>query len=100
MSMPEFKQTWSSLATSGGQSAIHSAEAIESVWYFQASSGVSTATVRVQSALSSGGPWFDDASNTALTSGTLGVLRVTGPFAWVRPWANSTGITIRAVGVS
>lgn len=98
--MLEFRQRWSSVATSGGQAAIKvTGDVLQSAWYFTASTGESTATGIVQSAESSGGPWYDEAASTELSSGITVVLRVPGPFEWVRPWCGSTGITVRAIGV-
>lgn len=98
--MREFDQQWSSNASSGAQTAVEVlGDVVASAWYFRASTGVATATVTVQSALSSGGPWFDEGGSTALTSGVQIVVRVSGPLGWVRPVCNSTGITVRAIGV-
>lgn len=98
--MWSFKQQWSSVTSSGAQTAVHVTGPIEyTAWYFIGSTGESTATVKVQSAYASGGPWFDEATSTALSSGACLVLRTTGPFEWVRPHVNTTGVTIRALGV-
>lgn len=98
--MPELDYTWSSVGTTGAQTAVRvHGDLLASAWYFKASTGVATATVIVQSALSSGGPWFDEGGSTAFSSGTVHVVRVNGPMAWARPYVGSTGITIRAIGV-
>ena len=99
--MREFDQTWSSNTSSGAQTAVKVLGAVmNSQWAFRASSGVATATIGVQEAATSSGPWYERAGSTALTSGTMLVLPVTGPLMWVRPYCGSTGITVRAVGVS
>lgn len=94
------RQTWSSNGTTGGQAAVRvSGPLQQSAWYFQSSTGVSTATVRVESAPSSGGPWADEGGSTAVSSGTQVVVRVTGPMEWARPYLGSTGITVVARGI-
>jgi hypothetical protein len=99
--MRELDYVWSSVSSSGAQSHVRViGDLLNSAWYFKASTGVATATVIVQSALSSGGPWFDEGGSTTLTSGTLHVVRVSGPMGFARPHVNSTGITVRAIGVS
>lgn len=99
--MRELDVSWSSVASSGAQTAVEiHGDLLHSAWYFKASTGVSTATYLVQSALSSGGPWVDEGGSTALTSGTMMVTRITGPMGWARPSVNCTGVTIRAIGVS
>lgn len=99
--MREFDQIWSSVSSSGAQTAVEvHGDCLQSAWYFKASTGVATATIIVQSALSSDGPWFDEGGSTALTSGTMHVVRIAGPLGWARPFCNSTGITVRGVGVS
>ena len=99
--MRELDYTWSSVGSSGAQTAVRViGDLLHSAWYFKASTGVATATILVQSALSSGGPWADEGGSTALTSGTVQVVRVSGPMGWARPWVNSTGVTVRAIGVS
>jgi len=99
--MRELDCTWSSNASSGAQTAVEvHGDVLYTAFYIKASTGVDTATVTIQSAQSSGGPWFDEGGSTALTVGTQIVVRIAGPFGWVRPHINSTGNTIRAIGVS
>lgn len=99
--MRELDQIWSSNGTTGGQVAVEiHGDLRHSAWYFSASTGVATATIIVQSALSSAGPWFDEGGSTAVTSGTMMVVRVQGPMGFARPYLGSTGITVRAIGVS
>lgn len=98
--MKTFDQSWTSAVSTGGLTAVEvQADVAQSAWYVTASAGVSTATFLVQSALSSGGPWCDEGGSTALSSSALLVVRVNGPFAWVRPFINCTGVTIRAIGI-
>ncbi len=99
--MREFDQTWVFLGTSGGGTPVQVTGDVNfSAWYADVSTA-STATVSVQSAMASSGPWFTEAS-TSLTTGAAAVLRITGPLIWVRPFNNSTAnqLTVRAVGVS
>ena len=98
--MRVFDQRWSSAASTGGQTAVQvTGEVMQSVWFFTASTGVSTATIRAQHALSSGGPWFDEGASTALSSGALQVFHIDGPLLWVRPYCGSTGISVRVIGI-
>jgi hypothetical protein len=98
--MRELDYVWSSNGTAGAQTAVRViGDPLHSAFYFKASTGVATATVTVESALSSGGPWFTEAASTALSSGECLVLRITGPLGFVRPTCGSTGITVRAIGV-
>lgn len=99
--MRELDATWSSVSSSGAQTAVEvHGDLLASAWYFEASTGVATATIGVESALSSGGPWVSEGASTALTSGIMSVIRISGPMGWARPTVNSTGVTIRAIGVS
>lgn len=98
--MREFDQIWSSNGSSGAQTAVevHGCPT-HTAFYFQGSTGVATATVTVESGPTSGGPFANEGGSTSLTSGAMVVVRITGPLAWVRPNLNSTGITVRAIGV-
>ena len=97
--MRELDVTWSSVSSSGGQTPVHVlGDVMQSVWLFRGSTGVATATVRVESGFTESGPWIDEGGSTALTSGACASVRITGPFAYVRPWVNSTGISVRVVG--
>lgn len=97
--MRELDQPWSFTGTSGGGAAVEiHGNVTESAWYFN-TGAASTATVSVQSGPTSTGPWITEASTTLSTAAAT-VLRVTGPFAWVRPFNNSTGVvTVRVIGV-
>ena len=98
--MRMFDQRWSSVSASGGQTGVYvSGETQHTVFYCEASTGVSTSRILIQSALSSEGPWATEASDTNLSSGLITVLRVSGPLLWVRPLCGSTGQSIRAIGV-
>jgi hypothetical protein len=96
----EFDQGWSFTGTSGGGAAVQvTGDVIEMAWYAR-TGAASTATISVQGADESTGPWFTQAS-TVLATAAGTIMRVTGPQIWVRPHNNSTGIvTIRAIGVS
>ena len=97
--MREFDQQWSSNASTGGQAAVQvTGDVMESAWYCEASAG-STNGITIQTGPNSTGPWFNEASTVLAVSGGA-VLRVTGPFIWVRPYWTSTGGTVRCVGVS
>lgn len=97
--MRVFEKEWSSVATSGGQDPLLiSGDPLQSAWFFKTSTGVSSVRFSVQSGLSTTGPWAEEAASTAGSSGTLTVLRVNGPFKWVRPFCGSTGMTVRAIG--
>jgi hypothetical protein len=99
--MRELDYVWSSNTSSGAQSHVRViGDLLHSAWYFRASGGVTSATIIVQSALSSGGPWYDEATSTVVTANTMHVLRISGPMGFARPSMNSTGITVRAIGVS
>ena len=100
--MREFDQTWTFSGTSGGGTAVEvTGDVVQSAWYVRVSTA-STATVTIQSALTSTGPWYDELGTGALSTGASMVLRMAGPFAWVRPHNNSTAdtLTVRAIGVS
>ena len=99
--MREFDQVWVFSGTSGGGTAVEVTGSVNfSAWYATVSTA-STATLTVQSALASTGPWFDEGSCT-LSTGSGGIVRIQGPFGWVRPYNNSTAntLTVRAIGVS
>jgi len=99
--MRELDYTWSSNTSSGAQTAVEvHGDLIASAWYFRSSTGVATATISVQSAPTASGPWFDEGGSTAVTSGIVHVVRVAGPMGFARPFCGSTGITVRAIGVS
>lgn len=97
--MREFDQAWPAVTSSGAQEAVQvTGDPLKSAWYVQASTG-STNTITIQSGPTSTGPWFDEGS-TAVAVGAVSVLRIDGPFGWVRPFATSTGALIRGIGVS
>lgn len=106
--MLEVKHTWLSTgSTSGWNTAIqldgfHSMAAL----YVKASTIATTNSVQLQTALSSAGPWAVEGSTSisaTASAESLDVLRLTGPFTWVRPVLKtvSTGnYTIQLLGVS
>lgn len=104
--MLEIKHSWTSDgASSGGLAPVYvQAAVIESVLYCQHSTLATSNSVSLQTAISSAGPWFTEAS-TAISTGVEGLvgLRLTGPYVWARPYLHtpSTGAyTLRLIGKS
>jgi hypothetical protein len=98
--MREFDQPWSFTGTSGALTAVQVTGDVRDMAVYIATSSASTATITIQSGQSSAGPWFSESVST-LSTGAAEVVRLSGPFDWVRPFNNSTGIvTVRAIGVS
>ena len=103
--MLEHDFQWTSTGSSGGLTPVHLAAAcIESVLMVQFSTLATTNSVSFQTAQSTAGPWFTEAS-TAISTGAAAqvALRVTGPFTYMRPYLHtaSTGdYTLRLVAVS
>lgn len=97
--------TWTSTGSSGGLTAVHLAAGCQySALYVNASTLASTQSVSFQTAAESSGPWFTEAStsiSTALAQSV--VLRVTGPYRWMRPYLHSASTgnyTLRLTAVS
>lgn len=90
--MLETDHTWASTGgTSGGLTAIYLGAGCQySALYIQCSTLASTQSVSFQTAAESSGPWFTEGS-TSLSSALAqtAVLRVTGPYKWMRPYLNS-----------
>jgi hypothetical protein len=103
--MLELNYTWTHDGTSGGLDGVYiAAGALESALYVQHSTLASTQSFSLQTAQQSSGPWFTEAS-TSISTGAVGqvVLRMTGPYLWVRPFfhSESTGTyTIRLLAKS
>ncbi len=91
--MFEIDYAWTSTGTSGGLTPVFlAAGAIQSVLTIAASTIASTQSVSFQTASESSGPWFTEASTGLGVSATLpqaAVLRVTGPYKWMRPYLHS-----------
>ena len=99
--MIAFDQTWSSVATTGGQATVPLNGCDADSWraYVEASSGTAT-TGAIQVSLSTVGPWVSVVS-TSVSSATMGAMDFSGPlFGVVRAYSGSTGATIRLVGVA
>lgn len=107
--MFEIDYQWTSTGSSGGATNLTPVElragASYSALFVQTSTLASTQSFSFQTAQSSAGPWYTenstsigaDANNTA-----QGVIRVTGPYKWMRPRLNSasTGTyTLRLIAV-
>lgn len=95
MSARELQQTWawSTSATTGGSTSavdVHG-NVCEWVCYVRTGPGC-TATVDLQSADNSSGPWASEFSTVLGTSASV-VKRGSGPFGWIRPYvtAKTTG---------
>lgn len=101
--MFEVHHTWTSAGSSGGLTPVNTqAGVMESVLYCQFSTLATTNSVSFQTALSSAGPWFTEAS-TSISTALNGVvaLRLTGPYVWMRPYLHtaSTGnYTLALIG--
>lgn len=103
--MFEINHSWASSGSSGGLTPYYVAAGVmESVLYCEFSTLATTNTVEFQTAISSGGPWFVEASTTISTAlNGLVAIRVTGPYIWMRPNTKtaSTGTyTFRLIGNS
>jgi len=105
--MLELKQTWTSTGSSGGLTAVEAPFGVSYTALFcQASTLASTQSFALQTAQRSTGPWFTEGSTSIAATANVSaqaVLRLTGPYLWVRPYLNSesTGtytLTLVAVG--
>lgn len=95
----EFETAWAFTSSGGGTPVKVSGDVTQAAFFCQ-TGAESTATVSIQSALSTSGPWATEAS-AGLSTGAATVIRLTGPFCLVRPHNNSTGVlTVRVIGVS
>lgn len=104
--MLEINKLWTSTGSSGGLEGVYvGAGVTQSVLYLQSSTLASTQSFSMQTAISSGGPWFTEGSTSIGATANvtaLAALRLTGPYLWVRPYLNSasTGtFSFRLVGV-
>ena len=93
--MLEIDHTWTSTgSTATWNTPVYLAgAALESALYVQASTIATTNSFQFQTAISSGGPWVAELS-TAISAdgngGSLNVLRLTGPYLWMRPVTKTT----------
>ena len=95
-----FDHTWSSAATTGGQTPVVMNGQDANSWrvFARASTG-SVTTAAIQIAESSAGPWVSVVS-TSVSTTAPSVMDFVGPlFGQVRAYSGSTGATIRLVGV-
>lgn len=105
--MMEFTAAWQSTGATGGMTAVQATfPPSYCVLYCEASTLATTNTFQLQTAAHSSGPWVTEGStDVAATNSVKGaaVLRLTGPFGWVRPYTKtiSTGdYSYRLIGVS
>jgi hypothetical protein len=102
----EVNFVWTSTGSSGGLTAVSvQAGAQQSVLYCEFSTLATTNSVSFQTAPTSSGPWFTEASTTISTTAGSSVvaMRLTGPYLWMRPYIHtaSTGTyTFRLIGAS
>lgn len=106
MAILETNHGWTHTGDSGGLTAVEVASAaIHSALYVQSSTIASTMSVQFQTSINSTGPWTTEASTSisaTANAGALDVLRVTGPYQWMRPYfpTKSTGTyVVRLIAV-
>ena len=99
-------QGWTSTGSSGALAAVEAKGPVsQSVLYCECSTVASTQSFSLQTAANSSGPWVTEGSTSLAASATVAaaaVLRLTGPYGWVRPYVNnnSTGqMNFRLIGV-
>jgi hypothetical protein len=89
----EINHKWTSDGSSGGLTAVEvGSAALHSALYLQTSTLASTWSFEFQTAPSSAGPWVTEASTSVSTNNAASaqyVLRVTGPYQWMRPYSGS-----------
>lgn len=106
MATLEVNHNWTHDGTSGGLTPVQVAcGAVQSALYLQCSTIGTTFSYQFQTAPQSAGPWVVEASTAASATASAtsqDVLRVTGPYQWMRPYfvTKSTGTHIlRLIGV-
>lgn len=106
MAYLEINHNWTTDGSSGGLTPVQvQSAAIHSALYLQCSTIASTFSYQFQTAPTSAGPWVIEASTAAQATASAtsqDVLRVTGPYEWMRPYfvTKSTGTHIlRLIGV-
>jgi len=91
--MFEINQTWTSTGSSGGLTPVYlGGGCMDAALYAQASTLASTQSFAFQTAQESTGPWFTEGSTSigaTANASAQAVLRVTGPFLWMRPYLHS-----------
>lgn len=101
----EIDHVWTSTGSSGGLTPVYLQAGCDyAVLYVQRSTSATTNSVSFQTAAESSGPWFTEASTSISTgASTQVVLRVTGPFRYMRPYlhtASTADYTLRLMAVS
>ena len=100
MAILEINHGWTFNGDSGGLAAVQVAGgALHSALYVQASTVATTNSVQFQTSPQSTGPWVTEASTSlsaTANAGSMDVLRLTGPYQWMRPYfpTKSTGAYI------
>ena len=105
--MVEVELSWTSTGSSGAlTSALVNMGAVQTALYCEASTIATTQSFAIQTAAHSTGPWVTEGSTSvgggAAATGAA-VLRLTGPFKYVRPYLNSASTgnyTFRLLGAS
>ena len=99
-------QGWTSTGSSGALTAVEvKSPPSYSALYCECSTIASTQSFSVQTAAHSSGPWVSEGSTSIPATGSVtgaAVLRVTGPYGWVRPYLNSASTgdySFRLIGV-
>lgn len=89
--MFEINHTWTSTGSSGGLTPVEVRSGVmQSALFCQTSTLASTSSFSFQTAQESTGPWFTEGSTSLSTAlAQQAVLRVTGPYAWMRPFIHS-----------
>jgi len=106
MAYLEINHNWTHDGTSGGLTPVQvQGAALHSALYLQCSTIATTFSYQFQTAPQSTGPWVVEASTAASATASAtsqDVLRLTGPYEWMRPYfvTKSTGTHIvRLIGV-
>ena len=106
MAILEINHLWNWDGSSGAIGSIEvQGAALHSALYVQASTIATTGSFQLQTAPSSAGPWFTEASTSisATASATSqDALRLTGPYQWLRAYSitKSTGThVVRLIAV-
>lgn len=82
----EVSQVWA-FTSSGVGNAVKVLSGLEFTWYLEAV-GASSASIQLQSARSETGP-FGNLASTNVGPNACGIVQVTGPYLWVRPYVTS-----------
>ena len=95
----EARLGWTFTGTTGGGAAQRvSDEASLLSCFFTASAGC-TATVQLQAAPASTGPWAGLGTSTSLSTGATIVHQFNGPLPWVRPYVTAIAASTDVVSV-